>query len=92
VIAVASPAVEEEWGPSDDAVLLVPPDDAVALANAIQYTLDRPEATAQRVERAFRKAHALNEPERLGFLQKLLEEVADRHATSTNLPGIRRAG
>lgn len=92
VIAVSSPAVDEEWGPSDDAVLLVPPDDAVALADAIQYTLDRPEATAQRVERAFRKAEALSEPARLEFLQRLLEEAAEQHAAPTGLPVIRRAG
>jgi glycosyltransferase involved in cell wall biosynthesis len=84
VIAVGSPAVGEEWGPSDHAVLLVPPDDPAALADAIQYTLDQPAATAQRVERGYCLARMLSDPRRLGFLQELLEEVAGLHAAAAS--------
>jgi glycosyltransferase involved in cell wall biosynthesis len=91
VIAVASPGVEEEWGPSDHAVLLVPPDDPAALADAIQYTLDRPAATAQRVDRAYCLARTLSDPQRLDFLQQLLEEVAEAHAATNVARVVRRA-
>jgi hypothetical protein len=92
VIAVAGPAVVEEWGPSDDAVLLVPADDPAALADAMQYTLAQPEATARRVERALQKAQALCDPKQLNWLQRLLEEVAAQQKSSYLPPNLRKAG
>jgi glycosyltransferase involved in cell wall biosynthesis len=55
VIASAIPVNIEELSlvpEARDCVLLVPPDDPVALADAIQHTLDNPDLTAQRVQRA----------------------------------------
>jgi hypothetical protein len=92
VIAVSSPAVDEEWG-STDAVLLSPPDDPVALADAMQFTLEDSEATMLRVNRAFNKARAEIAPSRLGVLQELLEEVAGQQTgASAHERTVRRAG
>ena len=43
----------DEFGTGDDYALIVPPDDPVALADAIQHTLKHPEETAQRVMKAY---------------------------------------
>ncbi|HKI31430.1 MAG TPA: glycosyltransferase [Gemmataceae bacterium] len=76
VIACDTPFVREQWGPSGDCVLLLPADDPVALADALVYTLEHPEETARRVERAHRRARADNDPRWLAFVNDLLEEVA----------------
>lgn len=52
IIASTIPQNVEQLGLEDEYALLVPPDDPVALADAIQHTLENPEATAARVARS----------------------------------------
>lgn len=52
IIASTIPQNTEQLGLADEYALLVPPDDPVALADAIQYTLENPEITEDRVKRA----------------------------------------
>jgi hypothetical protein len=72
---------------------LIPTDEPVALADAIQFTLEDSEATLLRVNRAFDQAIAEIAPPRLGFLQELLEEVAGQQtAAKAREQAVRRAG
>ncbi|MBI1278942.1 MAG: glycosyltransferase [Anaerolineaceae bacterium] len=52
VICSTIPQNTEELGPNGDVALMVPLDDPVALADAIEYTLNNPEDTKARVARA----------------------------------------
>jgi glycosyltransferase involved in cell wall biosynthesis len=52
VICSSIPQNTEELGPNGDVALMVPLDDPVALADAIEYTLTHPEETKARVGRA----------------------------------------
>ncbi len=52
VICSTIPQNTEELGPNGDVALMVPLDDPVALADAIEYTLNNPEETKARVGRA----------------------------------------
>ena len=66
VIASSIHSVIDAFGASGENVLLVDPDDAVGLANAIQRALELKEETRERVERAYATAQAMNSPESLG--------------------------
>ena len=65
VVASAIHSVVEAFGASGENVLLVDPDDAVGLANAIRRTLELKDETQARVERAYATAMQLNSPEAL---------------------------
>jgi len=52
VICSSIPQNTEELGPNGDVALMVPLDDPVALADAIEYTLNEPEETKARIGRA----------------------------------------
>jgi glycosyltransferase involved in cell wall biosynthesis len=76
VIASTIPQNVEELGLEDEALLLVPLDDPVALADAIQYTLTDPEATAARIEKANVYIGAKTWEKMAGEFLEIFEEIA----------------
>ncbi len=76
VIASAIGPIADAYGESGDNVLLVDPDDAVGLANAIQRTLELTGETSARAERAYATANRLNSPEALGERERLFAAIA----------------
>jgi hypothetical protein len=76
VIACDSPALTGAGDPTGGNLLLVPPDDAVALADAIEHTLRNAEETAARADRAYQAAKQANSPHRLQEFDRLLAAVA----------------
>ena len=76
VIASSILPIVEIFGASGDNVLLVDPDDHVGLANAIQRTLEFPEETRRRAERAYSTATRLNSPVVLGERERLFAAIA----------------
>jgi glycosyltransferase involved in cell wall biosynthesis len=82
IIASTIPQNVEQLGTNDEYALLVPPDDAVALADAIQYTLDNPETTQQRVLRATTFIRAKTQEEMAKQFLVIFEEIAASRAAN----------
>jgi len=76
VIATTIPQNVEELGLEDEFALLVPLDDPVALADAIQYTLTDPAATAERIKRANVYIGAKTWEKMAGEFLEIFEEIA----------------
>jgi glycosyltransferase involved in cell wall biosynthesis len=76
VIATTIPQNVEELGLEDEVALLVPLDDPVALADAIQYTLTDPQATAERIKRANVYIGAKTWEKMAGEFLEIFEEIA----------------
>lgn len=76
VIASSIVPIVGAYGDSGENLLLVDPDDPVGLANAIQRTLEFPEETRQRAERAYSTATRLNSPAVLGERERLFAAIA----------------
>lgn len=76
VIASTIPQNVEELGLEDEVALLVPLDDPVALADAIEYTLNNPQATAERIKRANVYIGAKTWEKMAGEFLEIFEEIA----------------
>ncbi len=84
VIASTIPQNVEELGRDDEYALLVPPDDPVALADAIEYTLNHPEETAARIQRAHTYIQAKTWEKMGGEFLGIFEEIAASRESKTN--------
>lgn len=76
VVASAILPVVNAFGNSGENVLLVDPDDAVGLANAIQRTLEMKDEARARTERALATAQRINSAEALAERERLFSAIA----------------
>ena len=79
-IATAIPAVVEAFGPPHENLLLVDPNDSVALARAIEMSLEDSDENRRRIDGAERIAKRLAKPDDFTPKERLARAVAGRLA------------